>query len=1016
MQTALEQLIERLARRDTPRAEAMIQADVRQLLLTADLNLNDADVVDVALEAQAGGGRRIDVEVGATVIEVKRDLRPGNVRAEAVQQLQGYVEHREKQHGTRYVGVLTDGAEWRCYNLQRGRLSEVACYTLAASKPNADEFLVWLEGVLATGHDLPPTPEQIRLRLGAGSSSHKLDRASLAALYQEHKDAPEVRTKRLLWAKLLETALGTQFEESDELFVEHTLLVNSAEIIAHVVVVDEPVTTISPLSLLSGSKFEENDIFGVVEADFFDWVVLLPGGDVFVRTLARRLARFNWSAVEHDVLKVLYESVIGPETRKKLGEYYTPDWLAEKVVEEVVTDPLQQRVLDPACGSGTFLFHAVRRYLAAADAQKMPNAAMLEEVVSHVFGMDLHPVAVTLARITYLLAIGKKRLQRKRGVIQIPVFLGDSMQWRQKNPTLFTEHELRIVADDGRNLVLAEFIFPNSVLKKASGFDTLVQRLADLAASEPRGKARRVPSPAGILRQLAIPEAAHEKISKTFRTMFDLHEEGRDHIWGYYIRNLARPEWLARTENRVDVLVGNPPWLSYRFMPDTKKPSTGNKSMQERFREMSHARRLWTGTRVAPQQDLSGLFVTRMIQLYLKMEGRFGFVMPNAVMDREQFAGFRSGNFDEPEVELRVRFATSWDLRRLRPHFFPRGSAVIFGQRSAQADAMPARAEVWTGRLPEGNPPWSAVNALIERNVAQASAVGSASPYVRRFVDGATIYPRVLFMVKKEKAGSLGQASGKAAVRSARSANEKKPWKDIREDLTGVVETEFLRPVYLGESILPYRALKPALAVIPRDTKFLLDPGGDRIDHYPGLAKWVRRADEMWTQHRSTARLSLIEQLNYHNKLEGQFPIQPQRIVYAKAGMHVAAARIDNRRAVIDHKLYWATAASVEEAHYLCAILNAAVVTQLVRPLMSYGKDERDIDKHIWKLPIPMFDEENPDHAALASLGQKAEESIAKLPLDTEKHFAASRRMIRAFLAESELGQEIERRVTALVT
>lgn len=78
--------------------------------------------------------------------------------------------------------------------------------------------------------------------------------------------------------------------------------------------------------------------------------------------------------------------------------------------------------------------------------------------------------------------------------------------------------------------------------------------------------------------------------------------------------------------------------------------------------------------------------------------------------------------------------------------------------------------------------------------------------------------------------------------------------------------------------------------------------------------------------------------------------------------------------------------------------------------------DERHIDKHIWKLPIPMFDEENPDHAALASLGQKAEESIAKLPVDTEKHFAASRRMIRAFLAESELGQEIERRVTALVT
>ncbi|HKR52598.1 MAG TPA: N-6 DNA methylase, partial [Pseudonocardiaceae bacterium] len=93
-----------------------------------------------------------------------------------------------------------------------------------------------------------------------------------------------------------------------------------------------------------------------------------PHGGDFVRTLARRLSRFDWTNVEHDVLKVLYESVIGSETRKQLGEYYTPDWLAEQVVSTAVTDPLNQRVLDPACGSGTFLFHAVRRYLNAAAA------------------------------------------------------------------------------------------------------------------------------------------------------------------------------------------------------------------------------------------------------------------------------------------------------------------------------------------------------------------------------------------------------------------------------------------------------------------------------------------------------------------------------------------------------------------------------------------------------------------------------------------------------------------------
>jgi len=123
------------------------------------------------------------------------------------------------------------------------------------------------------------------------------------------------------------------------------------------------------------------------------------------------LARFNWAEVDHDVLKVLYESVIDSDTRHALGEYYTPDWLAERMVSEVVDAPLEQRVLDPACGSGTFLFWAVRRYLNAAEAAGVPNPQALVGVTDHVFGIDLHPVAVTLARVTYLLAIGTERLQ-----------------------------------------------------------------------------------------------------------------------------------------------------------------------------------------------------------------------------------------------------------------------------------------------------------------------------------------------------------------------------------------------------------------------------------------------------------------------------------------------------------------------------------------------------------------------------------------------------------------------------
>lgn len=97
-------LLSRLVRRDAPRTEADVQADVRQLFLTAPFHLEEGDIENVYLESPLGDRRRIDVEVGSTVVEVKRDLRRGKVKAEAVEQLAGYVERRAEQTGRRYVG------------------------------------------------------------------------------------------------------------------------------------------------------------------------------------------------------------------------------------------------------------------------------------------------------------------------------------------------------------------------------------------------------------------------------------------------------------------------------------------------------------------------------------------------------------------------------------------------------------------------------------------------------------------------------------------------------------------------------------------------------------------------------------------------------------------------------------------------------------------------------------------------------------------------------------------------
>jgi hypothetical protein len=98
---------------------------------------------------------------------------------------------------------------------------------------------------------------------------------------------------------------------------------------------------------------------------------------------------------------------------------------------------------------------------------------------------------------------------------------------------------------------------------------------------------------------------------------------------------------------------------------------------------------------------------------------------------------------------------------------------------------------------------------------------------------------------------------------------------------------------------------------------------------------------------------------------------------------------------------------SEDEADYICAFLNAPATTDLTRPMMSYGKDERDIHKHVWELPIPMFDAGNAIHRRIAELGAGAEKQIAEYEIDLSLHFAATRRHIRDAVLSTADGFEL---------
>lgn len=119
------------------RSEATIQADVRMLLLDPDLGLRD-----VQLEAQVGDQhRRIDVEVGCTVIEVKRSLASDAALAAARIQLTDYVVTRQAEMGQRYVGILTDGALWIAYHEVDQQLSEATRHSASGGAAGAEPWV-----------------------------------------------------------------------------------------------------------------------------------------------------------------------------------------------------------------------------------------------------------------------------------------------------------------------------------------------------------------------------------------------------------------------------------------------------------------------------------------------------------------------------------------------------------------------------------------------------------------------------------------------------------------------------------------------------------------------------------------------------------------------------------------------------------------------------------------------------------------------------------------------------------
>ena len=987
---------------------------------------------------QAAAGR-VDLVARGAFFEFKRNLYSGSViDSQHIKQLDSYLlDALNAGRGIR-VGVLTDGRRWL---LRRVGDADVEAFSPAPFVLETAEgglrLYEWLRDRVfeERASNVTPTQENLIREFGDASRNTNQDFLTLRILYERNSERETIRVKRRLWEDLLRAALGEIAgapAELDDLFIRHTYLsaVIGMAVQAAFGIDIHDLATQEPEDLLQGRRLRSaTGLSGIVESDFFAWPMEMSGGVEFIRQLSNRVGRFDWRNPPSDIAAQLYEIIIPPEERRQLGEYYTPKWLADAMVSELVADPLNQSVLDPACGSGTFIVAAVERFMATARESNLEPQEILTRLRAAVTGIDVHPAAVHLARASWALAAREAiAATNYNAAISAPIYLGDALQLRYRTGDLFAEHSVTIETREAE-LDNPTLVFPMSLVERAETFDAL---MSDISYAIERGN-----DPTLALDDNRVTDPTERAaLEETVATLQRLHDAGRNHIWAYYTRNMVRPVVLSR--NKVDLIISNPPWLNYR--------NTSSILREELERQSRNLYGIWQGGRYATHQDVAGLFFARCADLYLNDGGVIGMVMPHSALQTGQYSKWRAGEWEsKPAGRGRNRIAArtlavdfgykrAWDLEQLQDNdFFPMASCVVFAERkgeNSEATALAGTVEVWLG------PAGSADVRRTATEITDTSA-GSESLYAGYARQGATIVPRCLFFVNETESSATIRTGGTVTMNPRRGSYDRAPWKDLPlSELAGqTIENAHVYDVCLNETLVPYATLEPLKAVLPvkrGEYEIPIDssgPGGIRLG---GLERRMRErwetVSQLWDDKKAQAnQLSLLGRLDFHRELSSQLAWQndsgnrPIRVVQSQGGQPTAALLQDDST-LVDVGTYWITCKDIHEAYYLLAIINSEALYGAVQPLMSKGQfGARNLHKQLWKLPIPEFDAGNVLHASLAIAGERVAAGAAErlTELRTERGdrltVTIARRELREWLRDSLDWAVIERLMHRLI-
>ena len=856
-----------------------------------------------------------------------------------------------------WTAVLTDGQQWLVWKWQDspGAIEPMTLEPLRLDFQSDPTSIIEFLRSLGSDGSKPLAPE----------SPHILyanDAIQLHGIWERARDLRGAQVQFNLWWDSIRASgmdYGTE-TEAQSMFVRHCALVSFARAVRS--------------ALLDPDARDSGERNRLQTEGFINWICQVREGQIWIQSVQDKTNMFDWRKRRGDILQVLYQEIVPKTQRKVYGEYYTPDWLASMLAEELLDeawcrDAVQaslryQRsknqeeirpwgVLDPTCGSGTFLYYATRRLVEKSGLRDMEltREEQADVVSSLVFGVDIHPVAVEFAQTTLLRSLPAPPT---RGDTALNIWQGDSLlaEWGQG----MQEFDFMRVRPGQESFTFRSpksgrsFTLPRAFVVRAD-FARDLKRFTDLANAQKS-------FPADLFVDMAPDD--FDLLKRSFSELQDICHNDGNGIWAYHVSNWISPTLLA--ERKVNRILANPPWITLNTIQ--------NPNRKETFKDLATRLDLWMGGTRASSFDVASTFVVQCSNMYLADSTSVaGWVLNSGSVRASTWKKFRA--------QLRKQFSkvAILELNTLQPPFAS-AAAVVWYLGTECGDAVLEMHDD-SVRI-KRNEPWEIVRQRIQRVARADESIERqrASDYVDSktekplFREGASLRPHVLVRVGTINAQTNKRSDGLICGKTRTSRH--KYWSNF-SNIDFEVPACWVRNIVTSSELLLYTTRsKLAQAIVPTDNaNNMLDVGS------ASLNKFWRRVNRFYEDSTSNkgsgTPKNLIDRIDHFGGLTSQLKVENRssRVVYNAHGADLRAARIPNDL-LIDDTCYRFDAESPHEALYLVGILNAH---SLQKRFSATRETDRDFHTQFWlKVPIPRYSPDKPSHLNLIETVRKAED------------------------------------------